>query len=427
MLRRSHQLVVTGLALLTLALAGITSPAEAQFGKRMKDALKRNAEDKAIQKAVSKENEVIDSATSSKKGAEATGQTPGSPTTDAAAPATSAAVAGGAKASATPAEKKVWANYDFVPGQRTLFYSDFTDDQVGNFPQRLEFEDGSMEVVEIDGKRALKASSTSSFTIPLPEVLPEKYTIEIDLINRDSKGLSYRELRVIGGTGKEDLNRDFSQVWFGHAGFAVQGGTGGTVDTWFQGADDDRFVGKPASVRVLGDGKYLKLYADEKRLANIPNANFRRDKGLYVTLDARDDDKQAVYVTRIRVAESQRTVYEEISSKGRWATQGILFATGQAEVKPESAPTLKQIAAMLKEHGDLKIEIQGHTDNVGKADANLKLSEARAAAVKAVLVGDYSVDAEQLTTKGYGDTKPVADNKTPEARANNRRVELVKK
>jgi OmpA-OmpF porin, OOP family len=426
MLRRSHQLVITGLALGTLALGGITSSAEAQFGKRMKDALKRNAEDKAIQKAVSKENEVIDSATSSKQSAEAAGQTPGSPTTDAAAPAASAAAGGSAKPT-TPAEKKVWANYDFVPGQRTLFYSDFTDDQVGNFPQRLEFEDGSMEVVEIDGKRALKASSASSFTVPLPEVLPEKYTIEIDLINRDSKGLSYRELRVIGGTKKADLNGDFSSLWFGHAGFAVQGVSGGTVDTWFQGTDSDRFVGKPASFRVLGDGKYVKLYADEKRLANIPNANFRRDKGLYVTLDARDDEKQAVYITRIRVAESQRSVYEEISSKGRWATQGILFATGQAEVKPESAPTLRQIAAMLKEHGDLKLEIQGHTDNVGKADANLKLSEARAAAVKAALVGDYGVDAEQLTTRGYGDTKPVVDNKTAEARANNRRVELVKK
>jgi OmpA-OmpF porin, OOP family len=426
MLRRSHQLVITGLALGTLALGGITSSAEAQFGKRMKDALKRNAEDKAIQKAVSKENEVIDSATSSKQSAEAAGQTPGSPTTDAAAPAASAAAGGSAKPT-TPAEKKVWANYDFVPGQRTLFYSDFTDDQVGNFPQRLEFEDGSMEVVEIDGKRALKASSASSFTVPLPEVLPEKYTIEIDLINRDSKGLSYRELRVIGGTKKTDLNGDFSSLWFGHAGFAVQGVSGGTVDTWFQGADSDRFVGKPASFRVLGDGKYVKLYADEKRLANIPNANFRRDKGLYVTLDARDDEKQAVYITRIRVAESQRSVYEEISSKGRWATQGILFATGQAEVKPESAPTLRQIAAMLKEHGDLKLEIQGHTDNVGRADANLKLSEARAAAVKAALVGDYGVDAEQLTTRGYGDTKPVVDNKTAEARANNRRVELVKK
>jgi outer membrane protein OmpA-like peptidoglycan-associated protein len=95
-------------------------------------------------------------------------------------------------------------------------------------------------------------------------------------------------------------------------------------------------------------------------------------------------------------------------------------------VKPESTPTLRQIAAALKEHPELKVEIQGHTDNVGKADGNLKLSQARAYAVKAALTGEYGVGAEQLAAKGYGDTKPAADNKSAEGRANNCRVELVK-
>ena len=143
-------------------------------------------------------------------------------------------------------------------------------------------------------------------------------------------------------------------------------------------------------------------------------------------LQARDDDQDAVYVTRIRVAESQKTIYDALKTDGRWATQGILFDTGKSDMKPESTPTLKQIAAALKEHPELKVEIQGHTDNVGKADANLKLSQARAEAVKKVLAAEYGVKADQLTAKGYGDTKPSGDNKTAEGRANNRRVELVK-
>ena len=76
----------------------------------------------------------------------------------------------------------------------------------------------------------------------------------------------------------------------------------------------------------------------------------------------------AVFITSIRVAESETDVlYDALVAKGRWATQGILFATGKAELQPESRPVLKEIAATLKEHGDLKILIEGHTDNVGAA------------------------------------------------------------
>lgn len=212
---------------------------------------------------------------------------------------------------------------------------------------------------------------------------------------------------------------------WGHHGVSV---TGGPVQTDIAARDEDiqRYVGNPAGFRILGDGKYPKLYADEKRVANIPNAAFRRDRALYLRLEARDDEKEAVYVTRIRVAESQKTIYDALEADGRWTTQGILFATGKAEVKPESTPTLKQIAAALKEHPDLKVEIQGHTDNVGTANANLTLSQARADAVRKALTTEYGVPASQLSAKGYGDAKPAADNKTAEGRANNRRVELVK-
>ena len=108
------------------------------------------------------------------------------------------------------------------------------------------------------------------------------------------------------------------------------------------------------------------------------------------------------------------------------ATQGILFATGSDVIRPESTPTLKEIAAMLSEHPDLKLTIEGHTDNVGADAANLALSEKRAAAVKATLVSQFGVSGDRLTTKGLGATKPSAPNTTAEGRQTNRRVELVK-
>ena len=108
------------------------------------------------------------------------------------------------------------------------------------------------------------------------------------------------------------------------------------------------------------------------------------------------------------------------------ATQGIYFDTGSDRIRPESTPTLKEIGTMLKEHGDLKLVIEGHTDNVGTSAANQTLSEKRAAAVRQFLIDSYQVDAARLQAKGYGETKPAGSNDTPEGRQNNRRVELVK-
>lgn len=414
---------LASIAILVLLSAGTVTSVEAQFGKRLKDAVKRTAEDKAIQKTTDAEGKAIDSMTAGKK-ADTAAAAPAAqvPTQGGQADASGGATA--AAASASPADKKVWANYDFVPGQRTIFFTDFTEDQVGNFPQRLEFKTGQMEVVEFEGgQRALKASSNSDLIIPLPETLPDKFTLEVDVVNRNSQGVGANTFEVEGGrTFRDDK---FTQIGWGYNGFDVTGG-GISMDIQAKDADVQRYLGKPASIRVLADGKALKIYADEKRIANIPNANFKRDKALFLRLEARDDDKDAVYVTRIRVAESEKSIYDELSKTGRWATQGILFDTGKSEIKPESTPTLKKIAETLKAHPELKVEVQGHTDNVGKPDANLKLSQARADAVKASLTKEYGVGEGQLTAKGYGDTKPSADNKSPEGRANNRRVELVK-
>ena len=415
-------------AALALLSVGTASPAHAQFGKRLKDAVKRTAEDKAIQKATDEESKAIDSAAAGGKKADTTAAAaaPSAAAAGAAGSDTNASSGAPSTAAASPTDKKVWANYDFVPGQRTIFFTDFTEDQVGNFPQRLDFKNGQMEVVEFEGgQRALKASSDAVFTIPLPEVLPEKFTLEFDVINRKSQGVAANTITVYGGTAASSSDKSMEVGW-GQNGLSTVGG--GLENQYLSSKQEDRerYVGHPASFRLLADGNNLKVYVDEKRLANLPKANFGRAKAITVKLDGRDDEDNAVYLTRVRIAESQKSIYDALASTGRWTTQGILFDTGKSNIKPESTPTLKQIAATLKQHPELKIEVQGHTDNVGKPDANLKLSQARADAVKQALTAEYSVNPAQLTAKGYGDTKPTGDNKTAEGRANNRRVELVK-
>jgi len=104
----------------------------------------------------------------------------------------------------------------------------------------------------------------------------------------------------------------------------------------------------------------------------------------------------------------------------------IQFDFAKAKIKPESAPILDQMAALLKGNPALKASVEGHTDNVGSAASNQSLSEERAKAVVAALV-QQGVEAGRLSAAGHGMSKPIADNSTEEGRAKNRRVELVRK
>ena len=103
----------------------------------------------------------------------------------------------------------------------------------------------------------------------------------------------------------------------------------------------------------------------------------------------------------------------------------IKFRTGKAEVTPACDRTMTAIAAIMADYPGFHVQVDGHTDNVGKPDANMKLSQDRAEAVVRYLVEKKAVDGKRLSGKGFGDTKPIADNKTKSGQARNRRVDFT--
>jgi outer membrane protein OmpA-like peptidoglycan-associated protein len=116
-----------------------------------------------------------------------------------------------------------------------------------------------------------------------------------------------------------------------------------------------------------------------------------------------------------------------LNATGSIALHNILFDTGKATLKPESGKELQLVIDVLKADATLKVEIQGHTDNTGTKAANLTLSQQRADAVRDYVIKTGGISAARLTAVGFGDTKPVAPNTTDDGKAQNRRVELVKK
>jgi OOP family OmpA-OmpF porin len=118
-------------------------------------------------------------------------------------------------------------------------------------------------------------------------------------------------------------------------------------------------------------------------------------------------------------------MFEALNRDGHVALY-INFDTGKSVIRDESRPIIEQIVQMLKENPQLKLSVEGHTDNTGNPASNKTLSEERAKSVVSAIVSQ-GIDVVRLSAAGYGQDKPIADNNTEEGRAMNRRVELVKR
>lgn len=167
----------------------------------------------------------------------------------------------------------------------------------------------------------------------------------------------------------------------------------------------------------------LKCYVDQYRILVQPSLGCV-PTSLYFGGIGNQDHPIVIDNVRMAAGGSMNMIGKKFT-EAKIITHGINFDIDKSDIRPESMGTLNMIMGVLKSNPGLKFEIDGHTDNTGVAAHNLTLSQQRADAVKAQLV-NMGIDASRLTTKGFGDTKPIADNTTPEGRANNRRVEFVR-
>lgn len=315
-----------------------------------------------------------------------------------------------------------WANWDFVPGDNVLFMDDFSRDRVGDFPRRWELIAGNFEIVEWQGSRYMRVTSNGVIAIPLPSTLPERFTIEFAVSLGHGNARASLATGPIDAAARQGGRFEGTRVdWmWNRAGVRPSGNVGPEVLT---PVDSKQYADRVVPVRVMADGNYMKVYWDDRRVANVPNAVFPRSDKLYLSFNWTSDENPGL-VGPMRIAGGGLDLYDQLARDGRVATQGILFATGSDRIRPESTPVLQEIVAMLQEHSDLTLRIEGHTDDVGDEALNQALSERRAAAVKEWLVESGRIADGRLVTAGLGESKPAVQGTTPEAREQNRRVEL---
>lgn len=137
-------------------------------------------------------------------------------------------------------------------------------------------------------------------------------------------------------------------------------------------------------------------------------------------------DKEAPSPTdTIEVATASLSLYEQLEKDGKIVTNDIHFDFNKASIRESSMGIIQGIADMLEEHPEIRLSIEGHTDDLGSSNYNTKLSTIRAEAVKAMLV-KLAVEPQRLSAKGYGESKPLMGNTNETSRAKNRRVEFVR-
>ena len=276
------------LGVLGLLSAGVAPRLEAQFEKKLKKAVKKTAEDKVIKRVTMTEGEVLDTVLGTGKPARADTLQPDTASKAAAAFSPTDVAPGGAPSAGTGPGARV--NYDFKPGDRVLLAEDFAGDQVGDFPRGLELKEGNMEVAQWQGGRYLQSSGSGSVYVPLPEVLPERFTLELDYA-----GPSDSPLEIY--FSPMDSSPTYVTILPDHPS-GVQGG--GVTS---KSAPSRPWGQNLFPVRVMVDGRYAKVYVDDKRVANAPNTNLGRSNR--ITIKLAGTEETPAFVGNIRVATPQ--------------------------------------------------------------------------------------------------------------------------
>ncbi|WP_010518553.1 OmpA family protein [Croceivirga radicis] len=426
-----------------------TAPVQSQFlkklGKKAKEAAERTVERRVERETSKKTDQTLDSILEPGSKKPEPKSLPHPPNQDDDTLDTDTTNGNGAtkntnnnKANEEP-NLEVYSKFDFVPGDTPLFFDDFSNDFIGDFPAKwntnaggevVNFSDSSEKWLELK-------SGYNIYFIPNSPKLPEDYTIEFDIrtVGVDKKTSSQAYLRVdLSDDDKFKEGQNFVQ---GHIPLCQYTPIGITAENRINGSREiystveadirDEILNVP-HISIAVNKERFRLWVNETKHIDIPklvapNAVLNT---LKFHLNNLKEGKERVFLTNIKLNEGGVDLRRKLIAEGKISTNGILFDSGSANIKPESMGIIRQIYQVLQQDSSIKLKIVGHTDADGDDTTNLKLSDARAQSVKKALTDVYGVAANRLTTEGKGELEPIADNTSIEGKTQNRRVEFIK-
>lgn len=411
--------------LLTILLGGcLCSPALAQFGNildRAANAANNRANqkiDQGINKGLDKVEEGI------KNGGKKSGNSPAAPTPNPDAQTTKTPTANSTPDPGKPVSLRAYTNYDFVPGNKIIFDDDFHSDQDGEFAEHWDLLGGQAVLNKFGDGLVMKITDGNYGKVaPLmkeKEYLPKEFTLEYDYYQTPG---AYGLLFWFENSENSEVIKCQADRDGASASFQVNGESRELAGTMPEELKSDNFNNKWHHVAFILKGRTIKLYIDQFRVLTVPQNTAVPARVIFGGIATQEEP---LIFKNVRIAEGGgANLIGQKFGEGKYISHGINFDYGKASIKPESMGEINAIYKFLSENAGSRFEIGGYTDSDGSDASNLVLSQKRAEAVKTQLVG-MGVDAGRLTAKGYGETKPIADNATFEGKAQNRRVEFVK-
>ena len=323
------------------------------------------------------------------------------------------------KVSKSNAPSLAWNKYDFVPGDQVIFEDNLEGEENGEFPSRWDLVRGTVEIAKLDGEnvmmlRAGEPSIVPYIKDPQKDYLPDVFTIELDL--------------YYPGDGTFDIylydrKNQKSGSHTGYTSVEVQDDQMNMGRGWIKNPEPNLKKERWMHIAIACTNGKLKAYMDDTRLINIPHLDFDPSGLTLYTYHARNDNRY--YVKNVRIAKGGVKYYDRVMQDGKIIVNGIRFDLGKSTLKPESMGAINEIYTLMKENPDLKFSVEGHTDSQGDDAFNMKLSQERAETVMNTLI-KLGISGDRLAAKGWGESKPISNNASPEDMANNRRVEFVK-
>jgi OmpA-OmpF porin, OOP family len=344
---------------------------------------------------------------------------------------------------------KTYEKFDFVQGNKILFEDDFIQESLNEIPAYWELGHGRVEVAEIGGEKCMGLLSESHVSPRKKGVysIEDKLTFEFDYLIRSNIG-TFKQA-YIDGSGYFDLAIQFisdkeneeisspSQIlgdFYQNLNIRSDGlvtfndytgkYSNGQVDAETDLPAD--LLDKWVHVSIAVNKNTLKVYLNAQRVLNAQiNHGDLKTFQLNADYSSAEEDGQQVFIKNVRIAEGGADPYKVLATNGKYIARGITFESGKSVIRPASLGEINALVKLMNTDATLKFEIGGHTDSDGDDQSNLKLSQARADAVRSKLI-ELGIDGSRLIAKGYGESKPLVDNASPENKATNRRVEFVK-